>query len=82
MDGETHLPHYSLMRAEKESKPNPTAHGGVLIGIHKDLKYSPDTLPTEIQVSCAAAALIKLHSKTICIDFYTNHLIKVRTVYL
>ena len=48
MNGEHHLPQYSLTRAEKESKPKTFAHGGVLIAIHKDLKYSPVTLPTDL----------------------------------
>ena len=37
-DGKPQLPHLSLIRAERESKPNTTAHGGVLIAIHEDLK--------------------------------------------
>ena len=66
IDGENHLPQYCLSRAERESKSNTTAHSGVLIAIHKDLKYSTVTLLIELQVQCAAAALIKLHNKTIC----------------
>ena len=72
MDGELHLPHYCLIRAERESNLSATAHGDVLIAIHKDLKYSPVTLPTELQVSCAAAAFIELHKKTTCIAFIYN----------
>ena len=82
MDGELHLPHYCLIRAERESNLSATAHGDVLIAIHKDLKYSPVTLPTELQVSCAAAAFIELHKKQLVLLAYTTHLIKVRTVYL
>ena len=72
IDGELPLPQYSLIRAEREGKPNTTAHSGVLIAIHKDLKYSPVTLPTELQVQCAPAALIKLHNKTICVACIYN----------
>ena len=67
MDGELHLPQFRQIRAGREIKPKTTAHGRVLIAIHKYVKYSPITLPTELQTSSAVAALIKVHNKTICI---------------
>ena len=72
MDGNFDLPQYSLIRTERESKLNTTAHGGVLRAFHKDRKYTPFTLHTELQISSAAAALVKVHNKTISIACFSH----------
>ena len=50
MDGDFELPQYSLIRAERESKPNTTAHGGVLRAFHKALTLSRYPLNYKLQV--------------------------------
>ena len=81
-DGELHLPQVSRLRAERENKPNTIVHGEFLIAVHEDLKFTPVTLPAELQTSSAAAALIKMNKKQFILLEYTTHLRKVRIVSL